>query len=400
MKYILMLLILICNKFFVADLQSSDLKAIKDQKKILVSALKTFNDSTLIEKFEELKVFFNENYQKDPILSELQLSKEQEAIISKHIEIQTLLKKLETKDLIASIRFSTLVGNKSMEDYMISEQIITEQGLRFIKDNLIIDIQKIIAAIQKIIIADIKPIPRLDKLTIKPEEIKRIFYEKIKASLEEILKAKSAVDKKTIIVNAIENFMKNSNLKLDLFSILDEGEIVDALINDHKLIDKLVATYKKEGQTTETKEFIKYLLDTFEEFEWEDTKSKTFQDYVKTKTAEMLNFDEARKIVEEALAAADAKAKAQKAAAEARTKAKAEAAADIEARMEAAKAIADKLKAAFDKASKLEIEALSVAKIKEAAENAIILAGKNHQIAQDKFNQASAELTILREEVR
>ena len=372
MKYILMLLILICNKFFVADLQSSDLKAIKDQKKILVSALKTFNDSTLIEKFEELKVFFNENYQKDPILSELQLSKEQEAIISKHIEIQTLLKKLETKDLIASIRFSTLVGNKSMEDYMISEQIITEQGLRFIKDNLIIDIQKIIAAIQKIIIADIKPIPRLDKLTIKPEEIKRIFYEKIKASLEEILKAKSAVDKKTIIVNAIENFMKNSNLKLDLFSILDEGEIVDALINDHKLIDKLVATYKKEGQTTETKEFIKYLLDTFE----------------------------ARKIVEEALAAADAKAKAQKAAAEARTKAKAEAAADIEARMEAAKAIADKLKAAFDKASKLEIEALSVAKIKEAAENAIILAGKNHQIAQDKFNQASAELTILREEVR
>ena len=90
------------------------------------------------------------------------------------------------------------------------------------------------------------------------------------------------------------------------------------------------------------------------------------------------------------------------------------AAADIEARMEAAKEKTNKVKAADEVASNLALIAFDKAKEKEAAytalanarsdkakvaaEKAIELALKNHQIAQDKFNQALAERNRLREE--
>ena len=104
---------------------------------------------------------------------------------------------------------------------------------------------------------------------------------------------------------------------------------------------------------------------------------------------------------------------AKAAAAEAIKEAKAVADKAAAAKAAAAKEKTDKVRAADDKASKLAIEAIDKAKEKEsayaaarsdkakvAAGKAIELAVKNHQIAQDKFNQALAELNRLREEVR
>ena len=102
------------------------------------------------------------------------------------------------------------------------------------------------------------------------------------------------------------NFLQGAQaLKLDSFYDLNDIQVIEALKGNHELIDQLVANYNQEGQPAKTQTFIKDLLATFEDFEWQDKKGKTFQNYVKIKTAEMLNLAEARKIVTKAQAVAD-----------------------------------------------------------------------------------------------